>query len=189
MSDQAATNWSRGLGRAWIILSALWIAFIILLTQVQEYHWWQACAGTAAEIAACQEKRHLWLQFALGPPGILYVAYLAAIRSGRLVRMWILISIVWGAFAAVYAKSDGLTPEMWLRSCDKNYTPFYDVEDCKFTQRLFYGTLLAPPVALLLIGLATAWVIKGFRHLVPAPAAPEPEPEPDAEDEQHDDYR
>jgi hypothetical protein len=102
---------------------------------------------------------------------------MAAVTIGRgLLRLWVVMSVCWVlAIGAITLstlppdiRSDDLPDAPWEKGFNPD-DPYSSTRSMRSLERIESGAVLAsaPPIVVLVLGLAFAWVVRGFRHQQP----------------------
>lgn len=165
-------NWKRGLFRVWLVASALWIVFIVLLVRpdisYQKYYEERAKFLTLRE-SAYKINTSVCEQFALKP----WQKYSEAIGSAELSKSKQSIDVVMACYR--HLKPEGSNDQygiLILANMGWSNNEFIEALKNPIDSRdLAYSELrnatlwiMTPPIAFFALGGAMMWAIAGFRR-------------------------
>ena len=105
-------------------------------------------------------------------------SHVLADRSGRkLLRLWVVLSVLWVAVVFWSALSDNTFPSL-TKPCSEllkvkddvtgEFLTQADVDDCEAVWRIdqleYFSLAFGPPLALLVMGLTIGWIANDFRR-------------------------
>ena len=134
----ARMSWGRGFFRAWVVLSAIWIGFMVFVSEPKTYTWlWKTDYGI-------QDESGRTARFDLTKS-----------RTNLLLEISDMLRTMKPSISALELQSDS---EALLNAMEKeNQADFAKAKNA-------WLLTVVPPIALLGLGLCISWILRGFQR-------------------------
>jgi len=131
-------SWGRGFFRAWVVLSVLWIGFMVFVSEPKTYTWlWKTDYGI-------QDESGRTARFDLTKS-----------RTNLLLEISDMLRTMKPSISALEIQSDS---EALLNAMEKeNQADFAKAKNA-------WLLTVVPPIALLGLGLCISWILRGFQR-------------------------